>query len=776
MGHLIDLRSGKTKSVATFYMATELIGCGHFSEVYRAYDQRSKTDLAIKIYLGTDEKSYEFAKNEYTILEKLTMYNSEYFPKPKGGLKKYKIGNRHHPLIAMEIGECIFDDPPSRTIVSLLDIITDISDDRTTPRIKQFWEKENLTEFLIALCEALNILHNAGIIHRDIKPSNILLKKSGGDTHIRPLFLDFNVSTSSSHLIGGTQQYLPPEVLAGNRATPHFADDLWGISRIILEILCGPSAKASDEFFLNKFISFEITSNLQNLFKTALALNPNERYPNALTLQESVTVAIRGREAKHDPEENDAVYTTSEEQVWVLENQPNIFIEFVKILAGENEIPIFKEIKDKVSFLYATLNQNDTQSFDLKNEILSLKVNAIPSLIEEGYRLSPGSKEFKLIIEALIELSENALDLARRCIEIFCTSSDYAVREICRELIKSTKYFPNNLIESIIENNSLYLPNERVAIADLCIKYSVDRSVILALNIYMCREYVLDSSREMYKDLCDRIALRVCDLSFDQKAALIVEDTKMRIWEDIEEYNRLSSKLKDKIDDGLKELFADAFSCLGDESIEYIKENKLPVNCDSNKLMIASAFYRKLCQRNKKAREFIFERLRATSDKEIFFAVRNLKYLTDYEKQTLEKSAKILNVGHLQNSFDMTFSNYLKNGKKNDRYSLKKEWEEKTLKELSIKLRCKLEVFELDHILGILDYYRDTCRQEIISLMLSNWKILSDHNYQFAVNILTEYQVPDEKYSEKIQQLLIKDLRISGREIIARKGIEKVIK
>ena len=633
MAPLIDLRSGKTKTVATFFKATELIGSGHFAEVYKSYDLRSQTDLALKIYLGTNEIAYELAKNEFDVLQKLEACNSEYFPKPKGGLKKFKLHNRHHPLIAMELGECNFVEPINNSIISLKDIIPVVGKKiESKDVIAEFWSKEPFAEFILNVCEALILLHRNEIIHRDLKPGNILLKKSPGDSYIKPFFLDFNTSTrsGSQKAVGGTEGYLPPEVISGKRKNPDVIDDLWGISRIILELIYGIGSKIDSIKNYQQLIDSEIPNGTEDFLSKALSLNPDERYQSADELYEAIRsclIVVKGgeQEIEKGDEKTDNIEISKDEVLWARESKFRIYYDIIEILAGETEIPFYKEINDKVTFIYSSFAQDDTQSFDLEDEIISLGVNAIPSLIEESYRLSIDSFEFNSIAGAILKLSKSKQDLAKRTIEIFCTSSDYSVRKLCRSLCDSLCFFPTNLMESIIENDSLYLPHERVEIADLCINYSKDRSVMMSLNQYMCREYILNEN--MYFDLRDKIALRVKDLSFQEKAALIVEDTKMRIWEELEDYEKLPPKFQEKFDEGLRELFADSFSSLGDEALLYAKTNSLPSRCDENVLPIARAFLRKLAQRHRPARDWIFANLQTSPQTDFFLAVKNLQDL-----------------------------------------------------------------------------------------------------------------------------------------------------
>lgn len=84
-----------------------------------------------------------------------------------------------------------------------------------------------LFELAQQLADALQAVHDVGLIHRDIKPSNILVTRNG------PVLIDFGIAQEltdarmTSHgFVMGTPGYLTPQMLDG--LPPDHATDWWG--------------------------------------------------------------------------------------------------------------------------------------------------------------------------------------------------------------------------------------------------------------------------------------------------------------------------------------------------------------------------------------------------------------------------------------------------------------------------------------------------------------------------------------------------------------------
>jgi serine/threonine-protein kinase len=92
-------------------------------------------------------------------------------------------------------------------------------------------------------------LHAAGIVHRDVKPSNVIVDEVGS-----ALLTDFGLAKGRAYTvltqpgkIMGTLDYLAPELLRGEDATP--ASDLYALGCLAYECLTGKPPFADRSMF-----------------------------------------------------------------------------------------------------------------------------------------------------------------------------------------------------------------------------------------------------------------------------------------------------------------------------------------------------------------------------------------------------------------------------------------------------------------------------------------------------------------------------------------------
>jgi serine/threonine-protein kinase len=144
------------------------------------------------------------------------------------------------------------------------------------------------------LLGALAHAHEHGIIHRDLKPENVMLVKGG----TRAVLIDFGLASlhdeaalTGAGMCMGSPSYLAPERLLGR---PHDTrTDLYALGVILYEMVAGvrPFAGGSPEETMRlalhrpprplRAIRRDISRELENLIKRALAKDPKRRFSDA---------------------------------------------------------------------------------------------------------------------------------------------------------------------------------------------------------------------------------------------------------------------------------------------------------------------------------------------------------------------------------------------------------------------------------------------------------------------------------------------------------------
>ena len=170
---------------------------------------------------------------------------------------------------------------------------------------------QEAAQIVLGMLSALEAFHRAGIVHRDLKPSNVLISSQGAK------LLDFGIAKQNvceaSHssatitaeltrpgMFLGTPKYASPEQLKGEQVDAR--SDLFSLGAIFFEMLTGSPPFLGESFaeIAHSVLhgsppaltgSPAITA-LGRIVHTALAHQPQDRYPNAETMAAKMRAAL----------------------------------------------------------------------------------------------------------------------------------------------------------------------------------------------------------------------------------------------------------------------------------------------------------------------------------------------------------------------------------------------------------------------------------------------------------------------------------------------------
>ena len=249
--------SGFTKGelVRNQYEVRGKIGEGGFSVVYKAYDQRLKRDVAIKVCDPSPDMCFDDARQRFH-KEARTLAKIE---NPRV-VTIYNYGQRRKRLyFVMEY-----------LPYSLEDFVFDYFGDPVP--------YEDASHVLKQILEGLTAIHTKGLTHRDIKPSNILMNDSNNVK-----LADFGIVKDSSdgvtgsHTRIGTPGWMAPEQRWGRQAEPR--NDVYSFGLVAYQMFTGYSPEDVDGSV--EFSMCNVNRRLADLLASCTSTDPSDRPANA---------------------------------------------------------------------------------------------------------------------------------------------------------------------------------------------------------------------------------------------------------------------------------------------------------------------------------------------------------------------------------------------------------------------------------------------------------------------------------------------------------------
>lgn len=281
------------KTLKDRYQVTEFIGCGGMAKVYKVWDNRRNTYLAMKLLhedLALNKVFNRHFKREAQNLAQLQHPNIvRFYGVEQDGFKAFMLMNY---VEGVTLKHKIF------------------AADRSGMEIQE------IRKVTRALCSALQFAHSEGLIHCDLKPGNVMINRHG-----TVLLADFGIArmtdAATDILVGvGTPAYMAPEQVKGLDPVPQ--TDIYALGVILYEMLTGgerpfTGIRANTTGTTSAKVRWEqinleppsprkfnpgISPAVENVVLTCLAKDPHSRYRTPLELYNALERAVKIGEPK----------------------------------------------------------------------------------------------------------------------------------------------------------------------------------------------------------------------------------------------------------------------------------------------------------------------------------------------------------------------------------------------------------------------------------------------------------------------------------------------
>ena len=167
---------------------------------------------------------------------------------------------------------------------------------------------EEAARLAMQVAQAVQFLHDHGILHRDLKPSNILIDETGNafvsDFGLAKVFDDPDERTLSGTTLG-TPAYMPPEQASGKMTQISERSDVYGIGAVLYELLTGRPPFRDDsphrtilqvlesDPVLPRQWNSRVPRELERICLKCLEKDPLRRYATASTVADDLDRFLR---------------------------------------------------------------------------------------------------------------------------------------------------------------------------------------------------------------------------------------------------------------------------------------------------------------------------------------------------------------------------------------------------------------------------------------------------------------------------------------------------
>jgi TolB-like protein/tRNA A-37 threonylcarbamoyl transferase component Bud32 len=270
------------------YRIASLLGSGGMGDVYRAYDEKLRRDVAIKVLRAADADD---GAARALLLREARAAAAVNHPNI---CTIHEVGE--HDGLAFLAMELVDGEPLHRVIPPGTGLPVD-----------------RMVDYSVQVADALAHAHERGVLHRDLKAQNIVITRAG-----RAKVLDFGLAKrvvtsdetttemasvfTAAGAIAGTPAYMSPEQLRGLPADPR--SDVWALGVVLHEMAAGARPFAGQTPYelsaaiLNTpapALPSRVPPELQSVIARCLEKDPDARFQSAGDVRAALESARSGR-------------------------------------------------------------------------------------------------------------------------------------------------------------------------------------------------------------------------------------------------------------------------------------------------------------------------------------------------------------------------------------------------------------------------------------------------------------------------------------------------
>lgn len=242
------------------------------------------------------------------------------------------------------------------------------------PEAEERWSLRRLLVAFVQVCQAVAFAHERGVVHRDLKPANIMtgplgevvvvdwgLSRQVGELHTPGEWAGSGEQLTQDGAVIGTPGYIAPEQTWGKPVDAK--SDVWSLGAILYELLTREPAFTGDSFHSLYYRPATeppqppqlrapdrlIPKEIAEVCMKALALAPEDRFPDAAALAVAVEAFLEGSQRREEAERHLAEGLRLEARWRELQEEHRALAEQAKLLA--RQVPPWAPLEEKGELL-----------------------------------------------------------------------------------------------------------------------------------------------------------------------------------------------------------------------------------------------------------------------------------------------------------------------------------------------------------------------------------------------------------------------------------------